>query len=187
MSDGRADFVKEILERKFDAEAHDCQRRQIAEKDAALCENSVLQRWVMALPRREQGTLLTGVRGCDLAPKPMTGGDDTPERQLTAFLRFLVMNPADAREVGVKGAFFRSSPPDSWKASQLGHYPQHWYSHLMHCYEVVGYRHPDEQLREIGLGIYKRLVHNMHLVPEAAEDMIARLSEDRIKSGTVVS
>ena len=32
-------------------------------------QTSVLQPWVMALPLRAQGTLLTGFRGCDLAPK----------------------------------------------------------------------------------------------------------------------
>jgi hypothetical protein len=30
---------------------------------------SVLQDWVTELPLREQGTLLTSVRGCDLTPK----------------------------------------------------------------------------------------------------------------------
>src|SRR5258706_71297 len=33
---------------------------------------SVLQDWVMALPLREQGTLLTAVRGCDDEPKAWT-------------------------------------------------------------------------------------------------------------------
>lgn len=30
---------------------------------------SVLRDWVMELPLREQGTLLTCIRGCDLTPK----------------------------------------------------------------------------------------------------------------------
>jgi hypothetical protein len=53
---------------------------------------SVLQDWVMELQLREQGTLLTGIRGCDLTPKiPL----DSTERQLVGFLRFLVMVPHD--------------------------------------------------------------------------------------------
>lgn len=157
---------------------------------------SVLQDWVMELPLRYQGTVLTGVRGCDLAPKnPIcidekfgcSTGEDTAERALTAFLRFLVMNPADPREVDIPGAFFRSAPPVSWKPSQFGHFPQHWYSHLMHCFEVCGYSHPDDFLRAEAHQIYVRLVRNMHLNIETLEEMHHRLVEDRIKTGVVVS
>lgn len=150
----------------------------------------------MELPLREQGTLLTGIRGCDLAPKnPLSNverygcstGDDTPERALTAFLRYCVMNPADPREVDIPGAFFRSTPPCDWKPSMFGHYPQHWYSHIMHCFEVVGYRHPNEAVGIHARDIYIRFVTNLHLWPESREQMIERLSEDRIAAGNVVS
>jgi hypothetical protein len=157
---------------------------------------SVLQDWVMRLPLREQGTLLTGVRGCDFAPKnPVSNierygcstGEDTAERGLTAFLRWCVMNPADPREVNIPGAFFQSKPPCNWKPSQFGHYPLHWYSHVMHCFEVVGYRHPDAGTAVVAENIYFRLVRNLHLKPETRAEMIERLSEDRIATGTVVS
>jgi hypothetical protein len=157
---------------------------------------SVLQDWVMDLPLREQGTLLTGIRGCDLAPKNSISnqerygcstGDDTPERGLTAFLRWCVMNPADPREVDIPGAFFQSRPPRSWKPSQFGHYPQHWYAHLMHCFEVVAYRSPNEDAATHAQEVYLRLVRNLHLNPESRDEMIERLSEDRIALGTVVS
>lgn len=157
---------------------------------------SVLQDWVMELPLREQGTLLTGIRGCDVAPKnprtivEKTGcstGDDTPERGLTAFLRYCVMNPADPREIDIPGAFFQSQPPKNWKPSQFGHYPEHWYAHLMHCFEVVGYRCPDPRLSGQASSIYMRLVRNLHLNPETYEQFVERLSEDRIEAGTVVS
>src|SRR4051794_17735009 len=106
---------------------------------------SVLRDWVMMLPLRAQGTILTGIRGCDTTPKlPLV----STERTLTAFLRYCTMNAADDREIGIEGAFFCAFPPRNWKASELGHYPQHWYSHIMHCYEVVGYFHPNEALRE---------------------------------------
>jgi hypothetical protein len=146
---------------------------------------SVLQDWVMELPLREQGTLLTGIRGCDLAPK--NPGEDTPERGLIAFLRWSVLNPADPREIDIPGAFFQSAPPIVWKPSQFGHYPQHWYAHLMHCFEVVGYRHPTAHVQATAFAIYRRLVKNLHLTAETREEMIARLSEDRIASGEVVS
>lgn len=150
---------------------------------------SVLQDWVMELPLREQGVLLTGVRGCDLAPKEW-GSDgivnDTPARHLTAFIRWCFMNPADEREVDIPGAFFQSTPPHRFHASALGHYPLHWYSHAMHCLQVIGYRHPDLIVALQALELYESMVHNLHLVPESREAMIARLSEDRIAKGSVV-
>lgn len=145
---------------------------------------SVLQDWVMELPLREQCTLLTGVRGCDLAPKRPY---DSVERQLTAFLRYCFLVPADPREVGVAGAFFQDQPPADWRQSDLGHYPLHWVSHIMHAYQVVWVRHPNLSIKIAARNIYMELVHGMHLCMETPEQMIERLSEDRIANGTVVS
>src|SRR4051812_21159589 len=108
---------------------------------------SVLQDWVMELPLREQGTLLTAVRGCDLAPK----GDDalaSPERHLVAFVRWCFLNPADPREVDARpGCWFRSTPPDPFRPSTVMHYPLHWYSHVMHTLQVIRTRHPHAGIR----------------------------------------
>lgn len=145
---------------------------------------SVLQDWVMELPLREQGVLLTGIRGCDLVPKlPL---DSTP-RQLTAYVRYCVMVPHDPRETGIPGAFFQNTPPKDWKASELGHLPQHWYSHIMHCYQIIGVRHNDDLIGSICLDIYDKLVESLHLEPEPDYKMKSRLSEDRIAKNNVVS
>ena len=159
---------------------------------------SVLQPWVMELPLRAQGTLLTGIRGCDLAPKNpgsiderygCSTGEETPERGLVAFLRYCVLVPADKREVDVCGSWFRSSPPSNWKPSQFGHYPLHWYTHIMHCFEVVAYMCPQEwdEIRSAATHIYYRLVRALHLTPETRDKMLERLTEDRIAKGEVVS
>lgn len=147
---------------------------------------SVLQPWVMELPLREQGTLLTAIRGCDVAPKlPL----DSTARQLTAYLRWLVMVAFDPREVDAEpGAFMQSHPPADWKPSELGHYPLHWYTHLMHAYEVVAFRLPASDRRcQAAWDIYLRMVRSLHLQPEGSGAMKARLSEDRIAKGEIVS
>ena len=144
---------------------------------------SVLQDWVMGLPLREQGTLLTCVRGCDLAPKLPY---DAPERQIVGWLRWVILNPADPREVGIEGAFFQNQFP-SFKWSEFGHYPLHWVSHVAHSLEVVGNRHPDKDIAKLAMGSYLSFVHSLHVNPELKEHMIARLSIDRIATGTVVS
>lgn len=151
---------------------------------------SVLQDWVMELPLREQGTLLTAVRGCDDEPKTWTerGVAYSPGRRLTAYIRWCFMNPADEREVDyAEGSFFRSEPPQPFRPSEFGHLPQHWYSHAMHALEIIGYRHPDPKVAEVALAYYSEMVHNMHLNVETFEEMVERPSEDRITTGTVVS
>jgi hypothetical protein len=151
---------------------------------------SVLQDWVMSLPLREQGTLLTCVRGCDLEPKSWTstGVSYSAGRRLTAFIRWCFMVPADEREVdSQEGAFMMSLPPTPFKPSEFGHLPEHWYAHAMHALEVIGYRHPSANVARMAEDYYLKMVHNLHLQPETKEQMIERLSEDRLKTGTVVS
>jgi hypothetical protein len=150
---------------------------------------SVLQEWVENLPLREQGTLLTAVRGCDLEPKAWTatGFSESPGRRITAFIRWCFMNPADEREVDIPGAFFQSLPPENFKPSEFGHLPLHWYTHVMHALEVIGYRHPVYNIQMDARALYEAMVHGLHLNVEHSPQMIERLSEDRILSGTVVS
>ena len=137
----------------------------------------------MELPLREQGTLLTGVRGCDEQSKDY----DAPARRLTAWLRWCFMNPHDEREVDVRGAFFSSEAPLDIKGSEFGHLPQHWYSHVMHVAEVIAWRHPNKTVSHHAWLIYEQLVHNLHLNVETKQQMVERLSEDRIATGKVVS
>jgi hypothetical protein len=155
-----------------------------------MANRSVLQDWVMELPLREQGTLLTCVRGCDLEPKTWTstGVAYSAGRRLTAFIRWCFMVPADPREVNSQeGAFMMSEPPEHCKPSEFGHLPEHWFAHAMHALEVIGYRHPDPAVAQQAFDLYCRFVHTLHLNIETKEQMITRLSEDRFLTGTVVS
>ena len=150
---------------------------------------SVLQSWVTDLPLRAQGTLLTAVRGCDLALKYAPDGTviDTPERRLTAWIRWAFMNPADPREIDIPGAFFQSQPPRPFKASAFGHYPLHWVSHVMHALEVIAYGHPGAGVAPVAMGMYLDLVDMLHLKEETRPQWMERMTEDRIATETVVS
>src|SRR5689334_10177605 len=151
---------------------------------------SVLQDWVVELPLRFQGTLLTSVRGCDDEPKSWTrtGVAYSQGRRLTAFIRWCFMNPADPREVDAEeGAFFMSTPPSPFKPSDFGHLPQHWYSHAMHALEIIGYYHPQINVRERAYRMYYTMVHSFHLNVETKEQQWERLTEDRIAKGEIVS
>lgn len=151
---------------------------------------SVLQDWVMELPLREQGTLLTAVRGCDNEPKiwTSTGVAYSPGRRLTAFIRYCFMNPADEREVDyAEGSFFQSKPPNPFIPSEFGHLPLHWYTHVMHALEIIGYKHPKNREQDLAIILYSSMVYALHLNTESPSEMIMRLSEDRIATKKVVS
>lgn len=145
---------------------------------------SVLQDWVMNLGLREQGTLLTCIRGCDLVPKfPL----DSPERTLTAFVRYAVMVPFDVREVDSEpGCFMQSKISDDFRASSLGHYPHHWVMHLMHALQIIGYRSPYSIVQSQARKTYYKIISSMHVNAETVEQMEIRLSEDRIAKGCIV-
>jgi hypothetical protein len=97
-----------------------------------------------------------------------------------------VINPADPREVDMPGAWFQSTVPD-FKPSMFGHYPLHWYSHVMHCFEIVGTYHPVPRIAGEAEEVYERLVNGLHLNPEYDFQLKQRLTEDRIAADTVVS
>ena len=80
-----------------------------------------------------------------------------------------------------------STPPNPFKPSQFGHLPQHWYAHVMHSLEVIGYHHPEPLIREQAHEMYKKMAHNFHLNIETKQQQWARLTEDRIAKGEVVS
>jgi len=148
---------------------------------------SVLRDWVMELPLREQGALLTAIRGCDLTPKEPL---DSIEREMVAFIRYLVMNPADPREVGIEpGTFMVSARRQdrSFKLSRIGHYPHHFVLHLVHAIQIIAVRHPDPKVQSEMRAVYNLAVFDMHFNVETDEQMIRRLSEDRIANGNIVS
>lgn len=153
-------------------------------RDVGEDPQSVLQVWVMTLPLRAQGTLLTAVRGCDLTPKfPL----DSLERRLVAALRWSFLVPADAREVDAEpGCFFSRHIPQDFKPSALGHYPLHWVTHVAHAAEVLAYYHPSYPTAEAWLRVYKLLCHSLHMTPETAAECHARLTEDRVAAGNIV-
>lgn len=147
--------------------------------------SSVLQDWVMRLPLRQQGTLLTAIRGCDLTPKyPL----DSTERNVTAFIRYSVMTPFDVREIDyTSGCFMQSRIDfDIFRPSAFGHYPNHFVMHLIHALEVIAYQSDSELCSNDALRAYQMFVKSLHLHIETPNQMEARLNEDRISLNNVI-
>lgn len=146
-------------------------------------EGGVLRPWVRVLPLRLQGVLVTAIRGCDGAPK------EDSSKNLSRMIRRAILNPADPRESLNAGGFFgfsrehlESSLSDFYHS--LDQYPLHYVMHLTHACEVIGYSHPDQNMAAFFEMTYLLFCHTFHLNPETKEEMLARLTEDRIAAGT---
>jgi hypothetical protein len=55
---------------------------------------------------------------------------------------------------------------------------QHYYEHMMHAFEIVGYKHFDEGVRDYFLALYIRMVRAKHLYPESEAQLDERLGDD---------
>ena len=140
---------------------------------------SVVQSWVEELPLRMQSVMLLGLRGPD--------HERCPEiKKMTRWLRGLVLRPANPHNVV---QFMRAEPPERIKEKSLIHrelefVPMHYYTHLMHVLEVIGYRHPNEQIREHGLWLFFDMCRLLHLPPESDAEFSERLRQFEWPGGT---
>jgi hypothetical protein len=138
---------------------------------------SVLQDWVQGLGLRHQGTLLTAVRGCDTAMK------DEPSKLFVRCFRAAILN-AHCKDPRKAATFIQWCEPDEIKArfdafrKTSEQYPAHYLGHVLHSIQIVGYKHPDHDVRALWLGFYLRMVQAQHLNPETEEQMDDRLNAD---------
>jgi hypothetical protein len=146
---------------------------------------SILQAWVTELGLRHQGVLLTAVRGCD------TWSKYSAEKPLIREMRGLILVAFDPRELEFAEGFMTRFPnPNGDNAfqsllSNIDGLPVHYVMHVMHAVEILGFKHPDKEVRSAYQDRYARLAEKFHLYPEDVYDMDERLTEDRIQEGTV--
>jgi hypothetical protein len=83
------------------------------------------------------------------------------------------------------GLSFMSAKPldqeliDKFMDFQLDSYPMHWLLHFTHAVEIIGYKHPDHNIRDYWLHLYFRIVKALHMHPETREEMEHRLRDKR--------
>jgi hypothetical protein len=162
--------------------------------NARAVKGPVTQSWAHAIPFMQQTVLLTAVRGPDGIAKYH------PCKYLLRWFRRCtlvssldhsnLMTPFEAGGGSFMGpSLDRAVPQDDWHPDMdllVGEYlraldelPHHFQLHFMHAAEIVGYKHPDPEIRAWWLKTYLRLVHDMHLWPETEEQMDLRLGDDR--------
>lgn len=156
---------------------------------------SVWQPWTFELSFMQQTVLATAVRGPDGLPK--YGG----VKMLLRWYRRCVLvssldgevltNPHDDRGGSFMGPSYLIDTIDGgdWPVMmsgilsqylrELDAVPHHFQLHLLHSFEIVGYKHPDFEIRKWFREAYERLVLDMHLWPETEEQLDERLNDTR--------
>ncbi len=129
----------------------------------------VLKSWMANIPWKQQSVLLSALRGPDLS-RPFA------IKKLNRWLRDVTQKNADPSSEYMKD---KTLPSDEELKLELGYCTMHYFTHLMHALEIVGYQHPKEKTRDTALMYYSIMVEFVHLNPETKEEFNRRL-EDKV-------
>ncbi len=145
----------------------------------------VFQDWMFPLPMQQQSVLVLACRGPDGIAKfhpcksvvaryrasvlkaaylgrPMR----IDEGDATTFMT--LANFSDDREwYGIVREFF----------DNVDAIPHHYYLHLAHGAEIIGYKHSDALFRKRWMNFYFQCCQDMHLFPETEADLDTRLAD----------
>lgn len=157
----------------------------------------MLQDWTNDLSFMMQSVLITSCRGPDGIRK------DHPVKVLIRYLRrsFLICafdgkvrwSPYEPGGGSFTGPLhLNHASPGAKPEDPTGHLdgyvgvylrhvdelPHHFQLHLMHAAEILGYKHPDDDVREFWRTFYRAIVNDAHLVPESEETMDRRLGDN---------
>lgn len=145
---------------------------------------SVQPIWCLALPLQQQSVLLLAARGPDGIAKAH------PCKEIQRAYRATVLVAARYGRTlrwGENADSFMSlldfGSDILWRmhvdeffqwADSL---PHHYYMHLVHGAQIIGYKHPDVRFRTRWTEFYRRCVREFHLTPETEKEMDDRLSD----------
>jgi hypothetical protein len=139
---------------------------------------SVLHDWVHTLTFQQQALLMTGMRGPDGMPKHCEA------KVIVRYLRGAVIKPA-GNWSGLNDNDFmwgdytgdRFDVATDLFFDDHDQYPHHFIMHLIHCAQVVGYKHPDKTVSFFFLKFYVTACDSFHMEPETEEEMEKRLND----------
>ena len=145
----------------------------------------VFQEWMYPLPMQQQSVLVLACRGPDGIAKFHPCKEIVARYRATVF-KAAYLGRAMRIDEGDDTTFMtlRNFSDDAiWHAMvrEFFHHvdslPHHYYLHLAHGAEIIGYKHPVELQRKRWLGFYHRSCDDMHLYPEGEAEMDSRLSD----------
>lgn len=132
-------------------------------------KGKVLQDWMGELPWKQQSVILSSLRGPDT---------HRPEniKKVTRWLRAITQNSADSSTDYMKDV---GLPEFEALRTELEFCTVHYFCHLLHTFEIIGYHHPISEIRNLSREYYFGLVNALHLNPETKEQLDKRL-EDKV-------
>ncbi len=132
----------------------------------------VVQSWLSSLSWKMQTVLLSALRGCDGKHK------EDASKPFTRKYRSVILHNAGGVQTESKFMADFVSEADLIRfCSNLDHYPMHWLVHFTHAVEIVGYYHPDREIKEFWFGVYKNIVDALHFNVESRAQLNWRLKD----------
>lgn len=131
----------------------------------------------------QQSVLLTAIRGPDGIPK------EHPAKEVLRWYRRCVLlsafDGAVLADPYVKGGGSFTGPANR-DMEEIGteyfrsvdELPHHFQMHLMHAAQIVGFKHPEQSIREWWDRFYRYYVNALHLFPESEPQMDRRLGDN---------
>lgn len=148
------------------------------------CRISVQPWWCRALPIQQQSVLFLAGRGPDGIAK------SHPCKAIQVAYRacvFVAARYGRPLRAGDQGDSFMSlavlTDESLWQKAVEDFFahqdslPHHYLMHLMHGVQILGFKHPDLELRQRWHAFYLRMVSDRHLSPETKEQMDQRLGD----------
>lgn len=145
---------------------------------------SVFPEWMASLTMQQQSVLVLAARGPDGIAKVH------PCKDIVRAYRGTVLKAARFGRLlrwGEIADSFMSmdliADRHSWARAMKAFFevvdslPHHYYLHLAHGAEILGYKHPDLDVRAAWNWFYLKSCEDMHLTPETEEEMDNRLSD----------
>lgn len=141
--------------------------------EKSLGEGFVVREWIKPLTWKQQTVLLTAVRGCDDRPI------NHPVKPIIQEYRSIVLYdavPTEDSDDGFMNKFTDEELTDF--LNYVDEYPLHWFTHFLHAVEIVGYKHPDEDIRGRWHNLYTTLCEDgLKVNPESKSRLDERLED----------
>jgi hypothetical protein len=136
-------------------------------------EGFVIRDWLQSLAWKEQTVLLTAIRGCDNRPI------EDPVKPIIQEYRSIVLHDAVPSENDGFMKKFNDEERDRF-LKHIDEYPLHWFKHFLHAVEIVGYKHPDDDIRDRWNNLYVKLCRDgLKVNTEKSHQLDERLSDGK--------
>jgi hypothetical protein len=143
----------------------------------------VTQEWIDQLSLMQQTVLLTAIRGADTLPKYHFSKYLLRWYRrcilISAFDRCVLTDPHDPRGGSFAGPIKADSLDDlaSRYLRGVDEIPLHFHMHFIHAAQILGYKHPTNEIRNWWHSFYIAAVRDLHLKPESEHEMDTRLAD----------